>query len=73
MSRYTVPLNEALQALRNEAARGPEKTAAAAFETDEQSVASLLRKTAQVLRAKEEQGVTYSDLYRVKEAFCARR
>ena len=73
MPRYTVPLNEALQALRNEAARGPEKTASVEPSNAEQTLAGLLRKTAHVLRETGEQDVTYSDLYRVKEAFCARR
>lgn len=73
MARHSVPLNEALQALKNEAARGAVKTASVVTHNDEESIPQLLRKTAEFIRTNETRDVTYAELYRVKEAFYARR
>ena len=73
MARHTVPLNEALQALRNEVVRGVDKTASVAPVTPVTELPELLRKTAELIRASGDEQVTYNDLYRVKEAFYARR
>lgn len=73
MARSTVSLNEALQALRNEASRSSEKVGSVAVNSHADSLSQLLRKTAQMLRDNDSRDVTYDDLYRVKEAFYARR